>query len=377
MLLVGADVVTPDAVLPAAWVLVEHGSISAIGPENPPPLRDVVDLTGKTLLPGFIDLHVHGGGGAGYDDGAAAITTGLNLHLQHGTTRSLVSLISAPPVDMRGAITAAAGLARADPRVLGIHLEGPFLSPRRRGAHDATVLRDPDPVLLDDFQSAADGRLAVVTVAPELPGGLELIEKLVAAGVIAAVGHSDADYQTAYRAFAAGATLVTHAFNAMRPLHHRDPGIIGAAMDAGVVLEVINDGVHLHPAAIRLLHRLTPGRIALVTDAMAAGGAADGTYNLGSGEVTVREGVATLADGTIAGSTLTLDVAVQRAVRIVGFSLIDAVNAASLVPATVLGVSDRFGSIAVGRKADLVVVDAQLNVEAVLLGGHWAREAAV
>jgi N-acetylglucosamine-6-phosphate deacetylase len=232
-------------------------------------------------------------------------------------------------------------------------------------------------VLLDDVQSAADGRLAVVTVAPELPGGLELIEKLVAAGVIAAVGHSDADYQTAYRAFAAGATLVTHAFNAMRPLHHRDPGIIGAAMDAGVVLEVINDGVHLHPAAIRLLHRLTPGRIALVTDAMAAGGAADGTYNLGSGEVTVREGVATLADGTIAGSTLTLDVAVQRAVRIVGFSLIDAVNAASLVPATVLGVSDRFGSIAVGRKADLVVVDAQLNVEAVLLGGHWARELSV
>jgi len=367
-------IVTPTEIVNGGSVLIDDGVIAKVTDgTGPPPDRvdEAVDLAGGPVLPGFIDLHVHGGGGATFDDGRDSIATGLATHRANGTTRSLISLVTASPDDMEMAVRAAADHAADDPFVLGLHLEGPFLSVDRRGVHDPRSLRHPDPVLLQRLLRAGEDRVKVVTIAPELPGGLDLLRQVVDATGHAAIGHSDAGYDIARRAFEAGADLVTHAFNGMRPIHHRDPAIIGAAMDAGVVFEAVNDGVHLHEATVRLLRAIAPGRVALITDAMAAACAPDGTYRLGAFDVRVTHGQARLADGTIAGSTLTMGVAVQRAVRIVGMPLVDAANAASLVPATYLGVGDRFGSIQPGRAGDLVFPDAEFNVRAVMVGGRW------
>ena len=372
--LTGGRVVTPDGVLADAGVLVVDGVIAQVarGGESPRErIDDVLELHGATVLPGFVDLHAHGGGGAAFDDGVAAIATGLGVHRASGTTRSVVSLVTAPPAEMARSIAAAADYASGDPTVLGLHLEGPFLSPDRRGVHDPRALQQPDPRLLDRFLAAGRGAVRVLTLAPELTGAPDLLRRTLDAGVRVAIGHSDAGYDVALQAFSAGADLVTHAFNGMRPMHHRDPGIVGAAMDAGVVLEAVNDGVHLHEATVRLLRAVAPGRVALITDAMAATGAPDGHYHLGSFPVEVVGGRARLADGTIAGSTLTMAVAVERAVHLVGMSLVEAVNAASLVPARYLGVDDRFGSIRPGRVADLVFTGADLDVRAVLVAGRW------
>lgn len=375
LLLQGGTVVTPELVIPDGWVLVQDDLILAVGLENRPAASDVdevVQLSGGYLLPGLVDLHVHGGGGHNFDDGVAAIETGLAVHRRHGTTRSMVSLITNPITQLVAAIEAAAQVCDRDPRILGIHLEGPFLNHSRRGAHDPNSLLMPDLGVMDTFLAAGRGHVRVVTLAPELPGGPELIEHLNAAGVHVAVGHSDADYDTAMAAFAAGADLVTHAFNGMRPLHHRDPSIIGAAMDSGVVLEAINDGVHLHPGTVRLLESIGPGRIALITDAMGATCAGDGQYTLGAFDVQVTDGVARLVEGgSIAGSTLTMDIAVRRAVEQVGMPLLDAVNAASQVPATYLGLDDRYGGIVPGRVADMLVTDMAFAVRAVMVAGQW------
>ena len=374
----GGRVVTPDRVLSDAGVLVADGRIAAVTAGSldlvaphlgAPP--EIVELAGHFVLPGFLDLHVHGGGGAGFDDGAAAIATGLAVHRANGTTRNLISLMTAPPERMLAAVEAAAEHAYRDPSVLGLHLEGPFLAVDRRGAHDPRWLRDPNPALLERLLAAGRGLVQVVTMAPELPGGPDLLRRLRDADVRVAVGHTDATYSVAMQAFSAGAQLVTHAFNGMRPMHHREPGVIGAAMDAGVVLEAVNDGVHLHPATLRLLHALAPGRLALVTDAMAATGAPDGPYRLGALDVHVIDGEARLPDGTLAGSTLTMASAVRRAVQQVGMSVVEAANAASLVPATLLAVAERYGSIRPGRAADLVIADDDLIVRAVMIDGRW------
>jgi N-acetylglucosamine-6-phosphate deacetylase len=277
-------------------------------------------------------------------------------------------------------VAAAAEYAATDPHVLGLHLEGPFLSELRRGVHDPAALRAPEPAALEQLLTAGAGQVRVLTLAPELPGGPAAVRFCVASGVHPAIGHSDAGYATAAAAFEAGADLVTHAFNGMRPMHHRDPAIIGAAMDAGVVLEAINDGFHLHPATVRLLRAIAPGRMALVTDAMAAACAADGDYTLAGFAVRVSGGQARLVTddpdipGSIAGSTLTLDVAVRRAVQDVGMSIPQAVAAASLVPARYLQQDDDFGSIAPGKVADLVITDSDWAVQAVLVAGRWADE---
>jgi N-acetylglucosamine-6-phosphate deacetylase len=391
VLFTGARVVTEHRVIVDGWALVGEGRIVAVGePGAVPPLDLVgldpsagldvspglaVDVRGRYLMPGFVDLHVHGGGTATFDEGADAIGIAVSTHRAHGTTRTLLSLITNSVPGMRKSISTAAGVAQRDPAIVGLHLEGPFLSPSHRGAHDPTKLLVPDAAVVDSLLDAAGGAVRVVTLAPELPGGLDLVRRLVGMDVHAAVGHTDAGYDDALAAFDAGADLVTHAFNAMRPLHHRDPGVIAAAMDAGVVLETINDGVHLHDATVRLLHRVAPHRLAFVTDAMAAAGAVDGRYRLGPLEVEVSGGTARLVEGgTIAGSTLTMDVAVRRGVLDVGMDVVDAVAAASVVPARWLGRDAEFGSIAVGRAADLVVMDDDLVTVAVMADGCWVDD---
>jgi len=362
--LTGGRVVTRGGVLAPGWVSITDGVISEVGTGRPPAgSTGVRDLGGAWLLPGYIDLHVHGGGGHDYGASAEDLAAGVAFHRAHGTTGTLVSLVTAPVDTLCEQLRWVAALAEGSPLVLGAHLEGPFLSHARCGAQHPDHLLTPDREIMATLLKAAQGHVRVVTVAPELPGALELIDQLREAGVVAAVGHTDARYDEAAAAFARGASLVTHAFNGMRPLHHREPGVIPAALEAGVPCEAINDGVHLHAGAVRLLAH---GPIALVTDAIDAAGQPDGSYVLGGQEVVVRDGQARLShNGALAGSTLTMEDAVRRAVHTVGLTVEAASAAASLIPARVLGLADR-GQIAPGYRSDLVVLDDTLTVVEVL-----------
>ena len=370
--LVSGGTITPDA-----WVVFENGTVSAIGTGTSWHLvgvdtNRVTDAAGRWLTPGFIDIHCHGGGGASFDDGAEGIRTALDIHHRHGTTRVVLSLVTASQADLEARLAVVADAAEQDPLILGAHLEGPFLDDAFRGAHDPALLRSPDPESIARFLAAGRGHICQVTLAPELPGADGAISALLDAGVAVAVGHTAADYETTLAAFDAGASILTHAFNGMRGIHHRAPGPVGAATHShGVVLEVINDGVHVHPEVVRLAFAAAPGRIALVTDAMAAAGGADGQYGLGSLAVTVADGVARLTDGgSIAGSTLTLDVALRRAVTAVGVTIEEAVTALTETPARAIGRAHDLGQLAAGYAADAVLLSDAFEVEAVFAAGQ-------
>ena len=375
VLLTAAQVVTPARVLAPGWLLLDGDRIVEVG-EGAPPRSPDVDLGQVTLTPGFVDIHVHGGGGASFDLGTAdAAAVVADAHLAHGTTSMAASLVTDTADRMATAVRELALLVR-DGRLAGVHLEGPWLSPRRSGAHQPGSLTEPDPAAIEALLEAGSGTVRMVTLAPELTGGIEAVHRLADAGVVAAIGHTDATYDESRAALDAGAGLGTHLFNAMRPLHHRDPGPVGALLDAPVDVELIADGVHLHPAVLRTVFAAKPGRCILVTDAMAAAGAPDGDYRLGQMAVEVRDGVARLADGSgtgaIAGSTLTMDAAVRFAVRTAGLPLLDVVHAASTAPARAWGLDD-VGSLEAERRADLVVLDEDLEVVRVMRAGAWVR----
>jgi len=331
----------------------------------------VIDAQGHWLTPGFIDLHCHGGGGHPYDDGVEQMRAALATHRAHGTTRALISHVANPLASLRESLAIVAELTTTDPLVLGSHLEGPFLAPERRGAHDAHFLRDPEPEAVEQLIAAARGTLRTATIAPELPNALEAIGVLTEAGVVVGVGHTAADYAQAARAFEVGARLLTHAFNAMPGIHHRAPGPIMAAIDnPEVTLELILDGLHVHPSVAALLFREAPGRVALVTDAMAAAGASDGNYRLGELNVTVHDGLAVLSGtDTIAGSTLTQDAALRNAVTRAGVDPVDAVTALTRTPAHVLGETHRLGRLRTGYVADAVLLDHDWRVRTVVADG--------
>ncbi len=353
------------------WVLFDGDAIAAVGAGETPGADERVDLAGARLTPGFVDIHGHGGGGHAYDDGGGELAAALATHRAHGVTRSVVSLVANPLAALRSNLVEVAELAASDPLVLGTHLEGPFLAPGRRGAHHEDYLREPDLVDVEQLIEAAHGTLRQITIAPELPGADAAIDTLVAAGVRVAVGHTEADFETAARAFDRGATLLTHAFNAMNGIHHREPGpVLAALSDERVTLEVILDGHHVHDAVVALVFDEAPARVALITDSMAAAGSADGDYRLGTLNVTVSEGLAMLSGTqTIAGSTLTLDAALRRAVDVVGLSWPDAVGAVTAVPARALGYGDRLGLLAPGYAADAVALDADGRVTGVWAAG--------
>ncbi|MBH0023369.1 N-acetylglucosamine-6-phosphate deacetylase [Salinibacterium sp. SWN248] len=360
-----------------AWVAFTNDSIAATGTggswrEGADAATIVTDAEGDFLTPGFIDIHCHGADGVSFDDGIAAITTALAAHRSHGTTRSVLSLISDGHERLVERLAAVAELTRRDPLVLGSHLEGPFIDQGFRGAHNPATLRAPTPTEIEQLMAAANGTLRQATLAPELSGGADAVAQFVAADVRVAVGHTAATYAETRAAFEAGASILTHAFNGMREIHHRAPGPVAAAFHSpGVTLEVINDGVHVHPDVVKMLFASAPGRIALVTDAMAATCAGDGHYLLGSLDVTVTDGVARLSDSdAIAGSTLTMDAAVRRAVTEVGLSVPQAVAAATAVPARAIGRSGDLGSLAPGFAADAVLLDADFRVRAVWAAGR-------
>jgi N-acetylglucosamine-6-phosphate deacetylase len=337
---------------------------------------DVLDGAGHVLTPGLLDIHNHGGAGASYSEGSEAIGTARRLHCQHGTTRQLLSLVTASPEVLISQIHVAAAETRRDPTILGIHLEGPFLSREYCGAHDPGLLRDPDPDLVERLLGAAEGTLRQVTMAPERAHFAESARILSEAGVVVAAGHTAATFEQARAAIEVGATLLTHTFNGMPGVHHRAPGpVLAFTENPGGWLEVVNDGVHVRPEVIRMLCRLAPGRVALVSDAMAAAGVGDGRYRLGNVDVDVAEGVARLTGRrTLAGSTLTLDIAVARAIQHVGLTPLAAIEAATVIPAQILGLADRFGRLEPGYVADAVLFDSDWQVRGVWIDGRPAGE---
>jgi len=374
-----ARIVSGGSIVEDGWVRFESGSVAARGTGSDwVPADIVVDARGAAgqgaiLTPGFVDIHGHGGANAAFDDGVDAIRTARAMHRTHGTTRAVVSLITASLDELATRVGMVADLMRTDHDLLGSHLEGPFLDPGHMGAHDPALLRAPAAADVQRLLDAGRGTIRQVTLAPELEGGLQAIRLVVAAGAAAAVGHTDADDDTMRAAFDAGATILTHAFNAMRPVHHRNPGpVLTAAHDERVTLEAIADNIHLHPHIIKLVFDEAPGRVALVTDAMAAAGSADGDYMLGSLHVTVLDGVARVDSGSIAGSTLTQDVALRRAVE-AGVPLADAVLALTRTPARAIGVADELGALEPGLLSDAVLLTAGLDVATVWTGAPLRR----
>ena len=355
-----------------AWVRFEGDRVAArgIGADWRDAIdadASVTDAAGRTLVPGFIDLHCHGAGGASFEEGADAIARALAVHTAHGTTRSVLSLVTAPVDVLAAHLRTIAAVAASDPRVLGAHLEGPFLDHEFRGAHDPALLRTADPAAVELLLEAYAGTLRQVTIAPEHAGAPEAIARFVDAGVAVAVGHTGADFAASLAAFEAGATILNHAFKGMRGIHHRAPGPVVAAMHADhVTLEIINDGVHVHPDVVRLAFSGAPRRVALVTDAMAAAGSDDGVYQLGSLEVIVEGGIARLSQGgSIAGSTLTQDVALRRAVLDSGIAFDEAVGALTVTPAAAIGRAHDLGRLDVGYAADAVLLTDEFAVDAV------------
>ena len=369
-ILTGATVVLPTGPVENGQVTVDGTRITHSAPEN----AQVIDASGHYVIPGFVDLHNHGGGGASFTSGSVDdILKGIHTPRLHGTTTLVASTVTG---DM-DFLTQRAGLLSElaeQGDVAGIHFEGPFISPCRKGAHSEALLRDPHPADVRKLVDAARGRAKMLTLATELPGGLDSVRLLADHGVIAAIGHTDATYEQTVEAIDAGATVATHLFNAMPPLGHRSPGPITALLeDDRITVELINDGTHLHPAALQLaFHHAGADRVAFITDAMDAAGFGDGRYWLGPLEVEVADGVARLVeDGTIAGSTLTLDRAFKRAVTVDGLSVEDAVTALSATPARLLGMADTIGSLEPGKYADLLLLDADFELKGVMRRGEW------
>ena len=353
------------------WMLVDGDTIISVGSGRAPREHHRIDVAGRWLVPGFMDLHGHGGGGFSFDDGPAAIGGALATHRAHGTTRSVISLVANPIATLRTSLAEIADIADADPLVLGSHLEGPFLSPGQPGAHNTDFLREPTPAAVDELLEAARGTLRQITIAPELPNALEAIDVLVEAGVVVAVGHSNATFEQTREAFDRGARIVTHAFNAMPGIHHRAPGpLVAAFEDDRVTIELILDGQHVHPDVAAMVFASAAGRVALISDAMAAAGSVDGDYDLGSLRVTVREGLALLeGTTTIAGSTLTQDVALRLAIQRAGVAPSAAVKALTLTPARALGLHHRHGLLAPGFAADAVLLEHDWSVSEVWANG--------
>jgi N-acetylglucosamine-6-phosphate deacetylase len=380
-----ARLATPTEMLEDAYLTVEGGQVGQVGQGPPPPgPSPVIDLGDALVAPGFIDVHVHGGGGYQVNCATApevedSVREMAKFHARHGTTGLLATTVSDGPqalqvaVEGVAAVTGVPGLG-----VLGSNLEGPWIARSRAGAQYPGALRPPSVAELRALVARSRGTLRLVTVAPELDGALKVITVARQAGLVVAIGHTDADYETATAAFEAGARHATHLFNAMAPIHHRQPGPVAAALaDPRVYLEIIADGVHIHPALISLVASLAPERLVLITDAISAAGAAPGRYRLGPVEVLVRDGRAVLAgqEGTVAGSVLTMDRAVAHAVQLGGVPLLSALRAASLNPATALGETGK-GRLHPGADADLVVLDRDLAVMATVIGGYVAYDPA-
>jgi N-acetylglucosamine-6-phosphate deacetylase len=375
---------TPLEEIPDALILVEDGRITAIGPRAalavPAGAREI-DARGLTAIPGFVDVHIHGAAGHDVMEGTpAALAAVAECVARHGTTSLVATTVSASLDQTLRSLEGIARAIRMQPRpardsvpmadCLGIHLEGPFLSPARRGVHPAEHLIPPSAATFARFLTAAEGFARILTLAPELPGAEECIAAASSAGLVAAVGHTDASYEETQRAIECGVRHAVHVFNAMRPFSHRETGVLGAVLtDPRVTAEVIADGVHVDDPALRLLLAAKGfDGVVLVSDGTAATGMPDGSFRLGPLEVTVAGGVCRNREGKLAGSTLTLDRAVRRMVSL-GVPLGAAVQMATLNPARLLGMEARKGALAPGADADILLLDSSLQMKGVITRG--------
>lgn len=369
-------VVTPNAVVEDGVVEVRGDRLGYVGPRAG--WEGAAPEPAGVLVPGFVDSHCHGGGGHTVTTtDPAAIAAVSAHHLARGTTSMLASLVSAPTTTITDQVTAIADVVEAGrTSIVGSHLEGPWLSEARCGAHDPAALATPDPEAARAWVAAGRGTVRMVTLAPELPGADHVSALLEDEGVLAAHGHSDADARTFAAALRARRTpLVTHLFNGMAPLHHRAPGAPGAALRelalGAATVELIADGVHLADETVAMVFDVDPGgHVVLVSDAMAAAGLPDGDFELGSLAVRVTDGVARIQTGSIAGGTSHLADLVHRCVTVAGLDPVAVVAAASTTPAALLGLTDR-GALATGLRADVVALTDEWRVDRVMRGGAW------
>lgn len=368
--LIAAALPGDDGGTARGWLLVESGVVRERGDGAVPDrlCGRLPEHRAELVLPGLVDIHVHGARGADFAHPGVDPEPAIAHHRSDGATTLVASLATGTPEDTALRIRELRPLVR-EGRLAGLHLEGPWLSPERRGAHSAALLRAPRPDEVERLIEAGDGAVRVVTLAPELPGALDAIRALVRHGVVAAIGHSDADASTAARAMDAGATLVTHLFNGMRPFHHRDPGVAGAALgDERAAVELIADGRHVDDAAIDVVLRAAADRLVLVSDAMAATGLGDGAYELAGSRVVFDDGVARLAGGgSLAGSTTTLGAAVSRLLGR-GVPAATLAEATSARPARVAGLAA--STLHAGERADLVAFGAD-GSRRTMKDGRW------
>jgi len=377
-------ILTPQEELRDCVIVVEAGRITGIGHRDevhiPPGAKDYV-ASGMTVVPGFVDVHIHGAGGHDVTEADTAALDKITATVARFGTTSIVATTVTAPVEatchsLEGiahyirAHENAADNTRFGADILGIHLEGPFINPERRGVHPTDSILAPSVEIFEKFRAAAGNLVKIITIAPEMPGALKLIAAAVADGVVVGLGHTDADYAQARAAIGAGARHAVHVYNAMRPFTHRDPGVISAVLtDADVTAEIIADGVHVAGPAIQVLLG-TKGfdTVLLVSDGTAATGMRDGTFKLGGFDVQVRDGVVRNSEGKLAGSTLTIDRAIRFLVDL-GVPVVDAIRMATILPARRLGLAGKKGIIAVGADADLVILTPDLHVAGVMTRG--------
>lgn len=377
MYLINGKMVLEHGILADHLMVIREGTIAEILPageihDSVFQENEVIDLAGGYICPGWIDLHCHGAVGVDVMD---ADVEGLRriakFKASQGVTGYVPTGITNPFREIERAVKAVAKVAddRVGAQVFGFHMEGPFINTAKKGAHQAEMIVPCDREWTYQLMEQVPGRL-IVTVAPEMEGALEFIRKMCSEGVLVAIGHSDATYEQVKAAYEAGATHGVHTFNGMRELHHREPGVVGALMDLPLTAEVILDGIHVHPVVARILSRLKlPDQMVLVTDAMRAAGLEDGEYDLGGLTVYKKGKEARLADGTLAGSTLTLQEAVQNAINLVGLSIVDVMRLVATNPAKLLGLAGK-GSIVLGKDADLTLLTPDFQVRETIVGGR-------
>ena len=382
--LVGGNIITPFRIIENGTILIEGKRISEIGKSGDVDIPDnieIIDVSGRLIVPGFVDLLVHGGGGFGFaDENDSSIEKVARYFLEHGSTSVLASLFAKPEELLLKDLRRLADYIEDHPdsNIRGIHMEGPYLNKQLKGAMNESYLWEPTVESWNKIWDASKGYIKIMTIAPELPGASAVMRAAARQGVVLSIGHSMATYDDIEIAIDNGAAHVTHMFNAMSPFHHRHPGIIlSSLLRNELKIELIADTLHVHPAVMELLIRMKGANgIILVSDSIRAGGMHEGEYEFADQKVFMKEKKAYLADGTLAGSTLTLNMAIKNMVETANAKITEAVRMASLNGAKVVNFEHKKGILAVGKDADIVVLNDDYEVETTILGGRIAFQKA-